>query len=651
MIYILSSFDRNYVKYYKRFINCLASNFENNLGTDLGHRSVTLIGVPKGEFTNDEILDFYSFMENKGVQGKIIEVSQVPSRYEVLSEAYSMSTTELEESYFTFIDIDDEVEFNAPKFNPIYEPKDLYMMEVVTMYGSEVKPTPSYINLDPSSPYYTWGSLIWGRIYSSRVVSKALGMVNTQYAITILDYEYPLIFLLAYLSQIGAGVGKMSGNYYIWKRHEKSLTAEISPNLDLCSKIIKQVNSTKGLPKTAAIETAFTLLSNITSKNVDWKAKIDELCKRNKIVNDICYMKFPQFCQYWRGLSTRRKLYNFMSKRSDGCTITEGTEPRYSNYRRLIMVTTMYSKASNDDLELYLSNLKINFMEPILEGKVIPVVLYDTNKVSLIKRLLTNKDKESNLIISKIVFVKKSGQAPLRHEAIPFILSFMRDSDWLTFVDSDDTLKPEILELVNEEDPRGKPRMINFPVTRSDGDRPYLKNYLNSTYLDFVNVGLGVAIWGRLFSRSSLVSVKKYLSHIERDYHNGWGEELILMHALIKVSFEGSVSAWRGKDSLEEGVYVWRKTPGSLSSKVDLDSATENIKNSAFKVFEDERDAKNIASICAMRLGFALPLEGEKRRDFCIEIGTRLKGKLVELDNLSELEREVYSIIYNASIT
>ena len=74
MIYILSSFDRNYVKYYKRFINCLASNFENNLGIDLGHRSVVLIGVPKGEFTNDEILDFYSFMESKGVQGKIIEV-------------------------------------------------------------------------------------------------------------------------------------------------------------------------------------------------------------------------------------------------------------------------------------------------------------------------------------------------------------------------------------------------------------------------------------------------------------------------------------------------------------------------------------------------------------------------------------------------
>ncbi len=650
MIYILSSFDRNYASYYKRFINCLASNFANNLSIDLEHRSVVLIGVPKGEFTNDEILNFYSFMGSKGVPGKIIEVSQVPSRYEVLSEAYSMSTTELEGSYFTFIDIDDEVEFNAPKFSPIQEPKDLYMMEVVTMYGSEVKPTPPYINLDPSSPYYTWGSLIWGRIYSSRVVSRALEMVNTSDK-RVLDYEYPLVFLLAYLSQIGAGVSKMNGNYYIWKRHGGSLTSEISPNLDLCSRIIKQVSYTKGLPKTAAIETAFTLLSNIASKNVDWKAKIDELCKMNKIVNDICYMKFPQFCQYWRGLPTRQKLYNFMSKRSDRCSIIEGAEPRYSNYRRLIMVTTMYVKTSTEDLELYLSNLKINFMEPILEGKVIPVVLYDSNEVSLIKRLLTNKDKESNLIVSKIVFVKKSDQGPLRHEAIPFILNFMRDSDWLTFVDSDDTLKPEILELVNEEDPRGKPRMINFPVTRSDGDRPYLKNYLNSTYLDFVNVGLGVAIWGRLFSRSSLASVQKYLSHIERDYHNGWGEELPLMHALINVSFEGVVSAWRGKDGLEEGVYIWRKTPGSLSSKVDLDSAIENIKNSSFGIFEYERDAKNIASICAMRLGFALPLEGEKRKEFCTEIGTRLKGKLVELGNLSELEREVYSIIYNASIT
>ena len=71
MIYILSSFDRNYVKYYKRFINCLASNFENNLGIDLGYRSVTLIGVPKGEFTSDEILDYINVIKDYNVQNEI----------------------------------------------------------------------------------------------------------------------------------------------------------------------------------------------------------------------------------------------------------------------------------------------------------------------------------------------------------------------------------------------------------------------------------------------------------------------------------------------------------------------------------------------------------------------------------------------------
>ena len=641
MIYVLTSFDRNYSKYYEGFLNNISKNFNEH--------TILIVGVRENEFSVEEREDFFNKMEESGISGKIIEVKEVPSRYKILEEAYAMSTSIAEENYFIFIDIDDEVELPSEyrlKMDQLI-PKDLYFLDVVTMYDQEVKPTPEYINIEPSDPYYTWGSVIWGRFYSSRVVSKALDSILPSG--NALDSEYVLLFTLAYLSQIGAGCEKINGGFYLWKRHSGSLTAALSPDLETCVNLVDQIESDE--LHSAKVEAAFTLLSNIASKRNDWNLLVDRLCNMSNSFKSLCFMKFSQFCPYWRGMNIRSKVYNFMVKR-DSLTYPKTYEPecKTPSYRRLVMVTTLYSGASADNLEAYMEMLNYKFYGLIMSGKVIPVVLYEADDISIIKRLLSKKDKGSNKIINKIVFFKKSDKYPLRHECLKFLTErIMKDSDWLTFVDSDDILNPTIMDLVNSMDPRGKSIIVNFPVTRSDGDREYLKKYMNYTYESFLEEGMGVAIWGRLFSKSLIESCieSSEFSTISRNYKTGWGEELPLMHLLFSEAFSnGEVKSWKGVNGLGEGVYVWRKTEGSLSSKVDIDSAAQNIKVSSEMFGED---SKKVASILAMRLGFALPLKGTELVLHCEKIGRSLRRQLTPLPNLSPSEQDVYTAIYNAS--
>ena len=639
MIYVLTSFDKAYEKYYEGFVNNISKNFSGN--------TILVVGVKKGSFSEEEKEHLFDIMDTSGVSGKIIEVDEVPSRYKILEEAFVMSTSNNEENYFTFVDIDDEIELPSnykTKLNQVAS-KDLYFLNVVTMYDGEVKPTPEYINIEPKDPYYTWGSVIWGRFYSSRIVPKALNSILPRR--NALDSEYVLLFTLAYLAQVGAGSDKIEGGYYLWKRHSDSLTAALSPDLDKCVNLVEQIEGDELY--SAKVEAAFTLLSNIASKRKDWKVLIDRICSMSTSFKNLCFMKFSQFCPYWRGLGVRSKVYNFMTKR-DSESLPKLYEPevKSSDYRRLIMVTTLYAGASSENFEAYMEMLSLNFYDSIMGGKVIPVVLYEADDISIIKRLLSKKDKKSNKLISKIVFYKKSDKYPLRHECLKFVLlAVMRDSDWLTFVDSDDILRPSIMSLVNSVDPRDKEMIINFPVTRSDGDRDYLKKYMNYTYEDFLEEGMGVAIWGRLFSRSLIEKCSNSMFSVESNYRTGWGEELPLMHLLFSEAFSnGEVKSWKGENDLGEGVYVWRKTEGSLSSKVDIDSAVQNIKVSSEMFGED---SKKVASILAMRLGFALPLKGTELVLHCERIGRSLRRQLTPLPNLSPSEQDVYTVIYNAS--
>lgn len=641
MIYVLTSFDKNYAKYYESFVKNISNNF--------GERTILLVGVKRGDFSESEIENFFNLMDMSEIPGKIIEVDEIPSRYKILEEAYAMSTSLSEESYFTFVDIDDEVELPENyrcKLEQIY-PKDLYFLDVVTMYDQEVRPTPEYINIEPKDPYYTWGSVIWGRFYSSRIVSKALNSILPSG--NALDSEYALLFTLAYLAQVGSGSDVINGGFYLWKRHSNSLTSALSPDLSTCVNLVRQIEGEE--LHSAKMEAAFTLLSNIASKRPDWKTLIDKLCTMSNSFKSICFMKFSQFCPYWRGMATRSKVYNFMVKRSSEIMPNYEVDTKIPKYRRLIMVTTLYSGTSSDNLKAYLEMLYLKFYEHIMEGRVIPVVLYEADDVTLIKRFLSRRDGCNN-IVNKMIFFKKSSAYPLRHECLRFILDMvMKDSDWLTFVDSDDILRPSIMNLVNSVDPRDKKIMINLPVTRSDGDRDYLKKYMNTTYESFLEEGIGVAIWGRLFSRELIHRcVKDYKFYlVSKDYRNGWGEELPLMHLLFKVAFEeGIVKSWKGVNDLGEGVYVWRKTKGSLSSKVDLNSAISNIKTSALMFGED---APKVSSVLAMRLGFALPLEGEELKEHCNKIGKGLGKQLTALPNLSPSEQSVYEMIYDASNT
>lgn len=234
MIYVLTSVNRDYEKFIKRYSESLLKT---------GAEIVPVFAVDSEAKYLKSIIE--SEFKETNLSPKIFFSKFIPSRFQIMKDLVKyLEDKERFDDYLTFIDIDDEV--NETYFEWIKDKslntKSLVISNVVKHYEDSEFPyvAPNYLNFNPNDSYLSWGSLIWGKFYSLDLVklflnnSKRLDSSQRVY-----DYEHYCVYSLAILAKLSSeGVGFSKRSTYIWNRHSGSL---MTMSISTVSKIVQSV--------------------------------------------------------------------------------------------------------------------------------------------------------------------------------------------------------------------------------------------------------------------------------------------------------------------------------------------------------------------------------------------------------------------------